>query len=338
MSDKQAASRIRLGIIGAGIYARTAHLPALLKLQDRFQIVAVASRGLQSAGELAALSGQQPDVTIDVPALLARPDVDAVAIILPIPTQPAVLAQALAAGKHVISEKPIAPDLETAGRLIAEHRRHPGQVWMVGENWRYEDAFVRAAELVQAGAVGRLVATHMALYLPHTPSNKYWSTAWRRSGDYPGGFLMDGGVHYIAAQRMIVGEIAAVAALAVQASPALPPVDTLTATLQFANGALGSYLNTFAVGTPWSAPLTVVGEKGSLCIDRGRLELSDPENNVQQIKVAAYNGTEAELAAFADAIQYGAPHRNTPAEGLRDVAVIAAMLRSAQSGRLEAVD
>jgi len=326
------AKPLRLALVGAGIYARDAHLPALQRLRDRFAIVAVYSRSVESATLLAEHIGTPVDVITDLDALLAREDLDAFDVVLPIPAQTAVLARVLAAGKHVISEKPVAPDRAMALQLIDLHRRQPGQVWMVAENWRYEEAFVRAAALVRDDVIGRPLAVHWAQYMPMTPKNKYYHTAWRRTGLFPGGFLLDGGVHYVAVLRMIVGEIEAVAAMATQVAPDLPPADTMTATLRFANGALGTYLATFAVGTPFGAPLTITGDRGSLRVQRGKVEVADAGGEVTVVECAYYNGVEQEFAAFADAIQRGVPQRNTPAAALTDLIVVEAMLRSAANG------
>jgi predicted dehydrogenase len=173
---------------------------------------------------------------------------------------------------------------------------------------------------------------HWAQYSPHGPSSKYYQSEWRRSGSFTGGLLLDGGVHYTAALRLIMGEIESVAAHVTQVSPDLLPADTLTASLRFANGAVGSFLITFGAATPWGAPLTVVGERGSLRVERGRIELAALDGSVQVTECAKLNGVDRELAAFADAVQFGTGHHNTPEEGLRDMAVIEAMLQSATSG------
>ena len=348
--------RVRIAMVGAGIYTRDAHLPALARLQDRFELVAIFSRSDASVRALAehwlalaaaASAGHDSDVApsagvaapelfTDLAALLARDDIEAVDIALPIPVQAPVVAQALAAGKHVVSEKPIAPTRAEAQSLINLHRRHPECVWMVAENWRYEEAFVRAVELLQGGAIGRPVVAHWAQYTPMTAASKYYVTDWRRKGEFTGGLLLDGGVHYISALRMLLGEVTSVAAMVKKASHDLHPVDTLTATLQFASGVQASYLNTFAVGTPFSAALTIVGDGGSLRVERGKLELAGPagsSSGVQETRCAFYNGVENELAAFGAAVAEGAPHRNSPLEALTDFAVVEAMLASAADGR-----
>jgi predicted dehydrogenase len=245
---------------------------------------------------------------------------------------PAFVAQALAAGKHVISEKPIAADLATAHRLLDHYARCSDLIWMVGENWRYESAFVQAAEIVRSGAIGAPVTCHWAVFTPVTPQSKYYGSAWRESGEVRGGYILDGGVHHVAGLRLIVGEIAQVSATVKQVAPHLPPADTVAAHLSFANGATGTYLASYAVAAPWPSYLYLVGDKGALRMQRGEIELTvDGETEVRRCN--KFDGVELELIAFADAIRSGRPHTNLAEEALHDLAVVDALLRSAAEGR-----
>ncbi|HRW06685.1 MAG TPA: Gfo/Idh/MocA family oxidoreductase [Caldilineaceae bacterium] len=336
---------LRLAIIGAGIFARDAHVPSLCNLRDRFTIAAIYSRTAASAQALAdVITTAQGDATdgspaepialyTDLAALLDSPTIDAVDVVLPIPVMAPILEQVLASGKDLISEKPLAADVATSRRLLAAYRdqgQERGQVWMVGENWRYETAYVRAAELVRNGAIGRPLTCHMALYLPMVEGSKYFGTTWRRSADFFGGTLMDGGVHHAALLRMVVGEIAEVSAYTTHTSRHFTAADTLSATLHFANGAVGTYLVTYGWGAPWGGEFHVVGDQGALRVQRGLIEVTK-QGQTEHIPTAKFDGVELEFAAFADAIQQVAPHRNTPEEGLRDVAVVEAMVRSAET-------
>lgn len=323
---------IRLALIGAGIFARDVHLPALLKRQDQFEITAIYSRTESSAASLARQVPHPVEIYTDSAALLARDDVEAVDILLPIDVMPDFIRLALQAGKHVISEKPIAPDLATGRQLVASYAEQAGQVWLVGENWRYEDAFRQAAEIVHAGQIGRPLLCHWALHIPITPENKYYHTTWRRSGVVPGGFLLDVGVHHVAALRMLLGEIAEVSAVTREISADLPPVDTLAATFRFESGLIGTYLITFATQAPWPPALHVTGDNGSLRVYRRELQLTR-DGSTRNIPVTAHQGVAAELAAFAAAIRRQQPHRNSPQEALQDLAVIEALVRSAEAGR-----
>ena len=87
-----------------------------------------------SAGALADLLPQPVDVYQDIDALLERDDIEAVDIVLPISIQPEIVAKALAAGKHVISEKPVAPSVADGQQLVDLYRQYPDLVWMVAES------------------------------------------------------------------------------------------------------------------------------------------------------------------------------------------------------------
>lgn len=322
---------IRLALIGAGIFARDVHVPALLALPQTFEIVAVYSRSLANAAALANQLSGDVDTYADLTELLDRQDIEAVDIILPIEVMPSAVEMALGAGKHVISEKPIAPDLAVGRRLLTTYARCPGQIWLVGENWRYEDAFEQAAGIVHSGQIGRPLLCHWAVYNPIKPDNKYYSTPWRRSGTFPGGFLLDVGVHHVAVLRRLMGEIGQVNAVTRQIRADLPPADTLAATLTFVNGAVGVYLATYAVHAPWSSVLHITGETGSLRVHRDQLDVTR-EGTTRTVPVTLNLGVERELAAFAAAIRQGQPHRNAPSQAWQDVAVIEAMLRAAETG------
>lgn len=324
----QVDNPIRLALVGAGIYAQNAHLPALLALQDRVKIVAVYSRTEAAATTLTQRIEGDVSIYTDLSALLARADIDAVDILLPIPVQAEFVEAALRAGKHVISEKPIAPDRAAAQRLLTLHADRPAQVWMVAENWRYEEAFERAAHLIAANVIGRPVTASWSRFAALKPGNPYYATTWRRSG-FVGGLLLDGVIHLAAALRLVLGEVASVVSMVDQVAPDLPPADTLAAVLRFASGAICLLQISYAVDSPWGAPLTIIGTAGSLRVDRGFVEIARPGAGVERIECGKLHGVQRELVAFVDAIQYGAPHRNAPAEGLRDLVVVEALLAAA---------
>jgi predicted dehydrogenase len=326
------AEPIRLALAGAGVFARDAHVPAINALGDRFEIAAVYSRTRATAEALFPLIAGTPEVYIDLDAMLARPDIEAVDVILPIEALPEGIEKSLAAGKHVISEKPISADVATGRRLIEFARGYPQQVWMVAENYRYEPTFARASELVSSGAIGNIVMVHWGMHIALTPDNKYYQTAWRRSSTFPGGFLLDGGVHHVAVLRQIIGEVVSVSAEVRQMRSDLPPADTLSAVMQFENGMIGSYTVSYAAGVPFPTYLTISGDQGALRTVRGVVELYRGSDVSTERFDDARNVNE-EFAAFADAIRLGKPHRNLPLEALRDVAVIEAMLKSAEQGR-----
>ena len=330
---------VRLALIGAGVFARDAHLPSLANLQDQFELAAIYSRthatAALGADKWQALTERTAEICTDLPALLARPDIEAVVIVLPIEQLPAAVEQALAAGKHVLSEKPIAPTVESGQALLQAYRARQTNganlCWMVGENWRYEEAFRRAAQIIQSAELGRPLTAHAAFFAPVTPQSKYWDTAWRRNWQVPGGWLVDGGVHHVAALRLIVGEITSVQAQTALTQTALAPLDTISASLGFATGAKGIYLASYAAAAPWPPHIHVVCERGALRVLRGLVEITR-DGHTNAIECPKFDGVERELAAFAQVIRHGDTHFNPPEEALCDLAVLHAMLESGRSG------
>ncbi len=329
---------VRIALIGAGTFVRKAHAPSLLELGDAAQIVAVYSRTRASAETVADAIPYDVDIYTDIAALLANESVEAVDIVLPIPMLPEVVSQALAAGKHVFSEKPIAQTVTEAQDLIARSRPYADQVWMVGENWRYEEAFHTAAQAIAAGRIGQPLFCDLSLQLQVQADSPHVQTTWRNSGEVLGGYLLDGGVHHIAGLRVLLGEIESVCALTAAHRAYLPPADTMSAALRFANGVVGTYLITYAVGsTLGTDAVHIGGTEGSLRVSRGELVLNRGEES-ERLEFNVLISVREELAAFLAAVRDGAPHRNSPQEALQDLAVVEAMLASAQAGTLQRVE
>jgi predicted dehydrogenase len=319
---------VRIALVGAGVFARDAHLPSLLRLPEHFEIAAVFSRSLAAAEALAQSIPYPVPTYTNLGALLAQPDIQAVDLMLPVAVMPAVLPQIWVAGKPVLSEKPIAPNVATGRSLIEQHAKGRHPLWLVGENWRYEAAFLQAAEIVASGEIGTPLTCHWAVFSPITPDSKYYHSEWRRDTSFRGGYVTDGGVHHVAALRMILGEVTEVTATFTQHRADLPPGDTLAATLRFANGALGTYLATYATRAPWSPHLFIAGTQGSLRVQRREIEVTS-HGTTRQIQCSGFDGVEKQLAALANTLRTGAAHLCTPQEALADLAVIEAMLDSA---------
>lgn len=157
--------------------------------------MAIYSRSQSSAESLAASLPEslRPNVAIyySLPAapgkslddLLARSDVAAVDIALPIPRQPEVVEKAIKAGKHVLSEKPVAADVEGAQKLIEWYHglgRENKPLWGVAENFRYMESLKFAGgkveELLSAQAGAKLVTFRLERYGYVEADNRYFNT------------------------------------------------------------------------------------------------------------------------------------------------------------------
>lgn len=126
------------------------------------------------------------DVYFDCPArggnslddLLQRPDIEAVIICLPITVQAEVTKKALASGKHVLSEKPIAADVERAKDLIQFRQQLSSKpVWLVAENFRFLDAIAYGHSKVKEIG-GDLVTFHTNVFTLVDEKDKFYQTEW----------------------------------------------------------------------------------------------------------------------------------------------------------------
>lgn len=326
---------IRLALIGAGIWAHDSLRPMLLALADRYMVVAVQSRTLDKAATLAQTFPNAPRATDDLDSVLGDPSIDAVVVAVPIPLLPTISEAALRSGKHVLSEKPIALDVATARYLMT--LQQPGQVWMIGEQWRYEDALLKAQAMIRKGEIGDLILGHCPVFSSMAPGNKYFETTWRKRGGYPGGALLDGGIHRIAGLRMLMGDVVEVTAFMKQVREDLPPADTLAASLHFANGAMASFCATYAAGEWVREPMVVAGTCGSLRVERDLLEVVQGAER-HLLDINPHQGVEAEFVDFANAIEHGTPYVSTALEAFRDLAVMEAMFKAAEVGRVVKVE
>jgi predicted dehydrogenase len=327
---------IRLGIIGTGLIVSAKHWPALSSLQDIFRVTALANRSLARAEALAdavdAATGFRPATYSSYREMLARERPDAVSIALPPDLNPEVAEAALAAGCHVLAEKPIAARLADATPMLSWPAAY-SRVLMIAENYRYLASYRLAADLIEQGAIGQPGAARWSYYHYQGPGSPYYQTAWRKHPEHIGGYLSDGGVHHAAVLRMLLGDVETVTGRVAQLRPDLPPADTLSATLQFRNGALGTYAVSYALPGPRTA-LEVAGQSGVLLVSRYKVELWERDRLANTWDTpSSFDGSAAMYEDFAHSIRTGAPSQSPPQEALEDLRLIAAIIRSSEIGR-----
>ncbi|WGJ14321.1 FAD-binding protein [Methylocapsa sp. D3K7] len=328
----------RLALVGCGEFAVSVHLPALRKLEKAglVELVALCSRSQESlarASETYQAQGLKKYTSLE--SVLGDPEIDIVDLVLPIPAVPEAVRASLRAGKHVISEKPCAPTVAQCLDLLSDYallERRP--LWAVAENWRFKNTTLLAEQLIKNSHIGLPETVNFSLITYVGPRN----FGWREPPDYPGGHILDWGVHFIALLRRIAGEIDSVSAVVSQRRAHLPPADGVTSVISFARGAEGSFQLSFAAPEtgPSVAALTVIGSEGSLEVDfhRNRILLRNSQGERQIDVDDSFNGgVERLLTDCLGVIRHGSPLHSSPSEALRDLAVIEAMIESSRSGR-----
>ncbi|KAI4696189.1 uncharacterized protein J4E88_000361 [Alternaria novae-zelandiae] len=332
---------IGVAIIGSGIFAKEEHLPAIQDTPS-LSLKAVYSRSLKSAK---ALSEKLSDVELysddqdgkKFEDLLKRDDVKGVVIALPILAQPDYIKKALAAGKHVFAEKPIAKDLATARELLSwtQDSSNTSAVYTVAENFRFIDSYVWGSE--QVASLGRVLTFRVRVAAMVSAGSKYYETEWRKKPDHQGGFVLDGGVHFVAATRLLLQgggrKIKKVSAFTAQLQEHLPPVDTLNATIQLDNDASGTLSICFGT-TDTGSEYLVACEKGSVHVARGKVTITrdgkDPETKEFPDEG---NGVNQEIKAWAKSLEQGKRNEmQSPEEALKDLEILESCLKSGEQG------
>jgi predicted dehydrogenase len=142
-------SGLRVAVVGAG-YGSTVHVPGFQS--EGWDVVALWSRRLERAREQATTHGVA-EATDDFPALVRRPDIDALAIATPPAGHYELVMAAIASGKHVLVEKPFALDAAQA-REMCESASAAGITAMVGHEFRFSPQRLFIKQLLDEGYVG----------------------------------------------------------------------------------------------------------------------------------------------------------------------------------------
>lgn len=137
------APTTNVALLGTGLYARSDYIPALLSnTTEHVRVHTIWSLDEAAANECAtelSRDGSPPRVLSrkeDIEVILQDKEIDAIIMVLPFMYQPDIIRRAWKAGKHVLSEKPIERDVETAMALVREFERDwapKGLVWRVAE-------------------------------------------------------------------------------------------------------------------------------------------------------------------------------------------------------------
>ncbi|CAD0097129.1 unnamed protein product [Aureobasidium vineae] len=311
---------VGIAVIGSGIFVQEAHLPGIKANGDLFSLKAIYSRSLSSAQKLSKeVESSSPDLYAEdagsdksYAKLLERSDVEAVVIALPILAQPDFIKKALSAGKHVLSEKPVAKDLATAHELIDWYHKNidtEKTIWAVAENFRYLGRFQYGAEQVKE--LGDILGFRLRMHANVQPGAKYYETEWRKTPEYQG------------------AKMSQVAAFTAQLQPHLPPLDTINATVKLANGRSGTFSVSF--GTTFSgAEYVVACQNGTVDVGFDTTIVKKGNDESSKDFPEDKNGVRQELKAWGESISRGkADPLQSPEEALADLEV--AMIKSGEA-------
>jgi predicted dehydrogenase len=225
--------RRRVALVGLGIGRQ--HAAAYRELADRFEIAAVCGLNVEQARAAAAEYGARHVLT-DFEQVLALPDIDVVDICTPPHLHASQALAALAAGKHVICEKPIAADLAAIDRLL-DAERASGRTLMPIFQYRFGSGLQTLLELQRRGFAGSPLLASVEVHWRRRAA--YYDVPWRgRIATEYGGVLTSQSIHAIDALLCAFGDVNRVSAFANTSVNAVEVEDCAVVNLQMRSGAL----------------------------------------------------------------------------------------------------
>jgi len=213
-----------------------------------------------------------------------------------------------------------------------------GATWGVAENFRFLESFEYARQEVRK--LGRVLGFRVKSFGNVGAGDKYFETVWRKKPEYQGGFVLDGGVHFVAGTRLLLGEEAKPVALTAYSTllrEHLPPVDTVNSVWLTKSGISGTFSVSF--GTTLSGnEYTIAAEKGSVSVIGSKVIVRQGEENEGKFSEINFkdrgegNGVEQEVAAWAEALTKGQTiSKQSPEEALADLEILEKILRSGEA-------
>ena len=331
--------RIGIALVGLGPGSQP-HVKSLVDLAARVQVRHAVCRHPERA-EVGALAGQVR-ASADLQAVLDDPRVQAVIVATPAATHAQIAGRCLAAGKHVLVEKPLEVSLPRAQALVAAARASGRRFGVVLQH-RFRPGSLRLRALLDSGALG---SVQFALVrVPWwRPQQGYYDQPGRgtRARD-GGGVLLTQAIHALDLFRSLVGVSAVEAAQATTtAVHRIETEDYAAALLRLAHGAPGLMVATTAMypGSPES--IEIAGTLGTAVLAAGRLQVRWHDGREETVEAEGPGGSGANImdfphdahraviADFLDAIEQGRDPGVTGEEALATQALIEDVLAKAR--------
>lgn len=339
--DRIGPSRIGLGLIGCGGIARSAHLPAIATLADR--VVLRATADIDPAAARAAAEPWGAAHSTDWRDMLALPDIQAVVVATPEYLHADQVSAAAEAGKHVLCEKPIAPSLAEADRMIAAARA-AGVNLLIGHSRRFTRRYMEIRAALDRGVIGPVRLLRENERRSRAIPQIWWTPAhWTGNPQVSGGAPMMNAIHETDLLRWFTGDEAESVQAEINTTIAgnVGVIDFISLTVRFRGGAIGSaeVLNCAPPGYPAFHQLELYGERGAIRardheltgLTRFTNTGADFPGHYEMLlhNLPAY---ARELAELVDAIQTRRPVRMPPTEARAALEIALAAVRSAHTG------
>jgi UDP-N-acetyl-2-amino-2-deoxyglucuronate dehydrogenase len=334
--------KIRFALVGCGRIAHN-HFGAIAQHSDRCELVGVCDSDPGRLAEAASNNDARPFPTLA--AMLAGCDADAVIVCTPSGLHAEQTVQIAAAGRHVITEKPMATRWEDGKRMVNACDLAGVRLFVVKQN-RRNATLQLLKSAMEKRRFGRVYMVNLNVFWTR-PESYYSSAKWRGTWEYDGGAFMNQASHYVDLIDWLIGPVESLQAYTATLARDIEVEDTGVLSIRWRNGALGS-MNVTMLTYPRNleGSITILGEHGSVRIggvavnEIQQWEFAKPDPDDAKVEQASYQTTS--VYGFGHPLYYDnvintlrgkAEPETDGREGLKSLEVLVAAYMSARDGK-----
>jgi UDP-N-acetyl-2-amino-2-deoxyglucuronate dehydrogenase len=333
---------IRFGLVGCGRIAER-HFEAFDRHSDRAQLVAVCDVECGALEQAATRTGAKGFSNLE--AMLAGVELDAVVLATPSGLHAPEAMEAAAAGKHVITEKPMATRWNDGLAMVRACDEAQVRLFVVKQN-RRNPTIQLLKRAIDRGRFGRIHLVSVNV-LWSRPQSYYDSAPWRGTWEFDGGAFMNQASHYIDLLDWLFGPVQTVSAFTATLARNIQVEDTGVAAVRWRSGGLGSVSVTMLTyPRNLEGSITVIGDRGTVRVGGVAVnkiehwEFAEPDPDDALVEQASYDTTsvygQGHIGYYDNvlkALRGEAPAETDGREGLRSLELLIGIYRSARDGR-----
>ena len=332
---------IRFALVGCGRISAN-HIEALRQHAGRAELVAVCDNRPEALAAAVARTGAAGFASLD--ALLAGSDADVVVLATPSGLHPRQAMRAAQAGRHVLTEKPMATKWDEGMQMVRACREAGVKLFVVKQN-RLNPTLQLLKAAVDGGRFGAIYLSTVNVFWTR-PQSYYDDARWRGRWDLDGGAFLNQASHYVDMVDWLVGPVDSVHAYTATLARDIEAEDTGVMSLRLRRGGLASINVTMLThGKNFEGSITILGEKGTVRIGGVAVnqiqhwEFADARPEDEQARHAGYAAPS--VYGPGHPLYYdnvigtlrGEQHAEVDGyEGLRSLEVVIAAYRSARDG------
>jgi UDP-N-acetyl-2-amino-2-deoxyglucuronate dehydrogenase len=334
--------KIRIAVVGCGRISGK-HFEAIARHDEDMELVAVCDRNRDVLAKMVSDHGVQGFDRLD--DLLQQSDADLISICTPSGLHPSEVIRCAKAGKHVMTEKPMATRWADGVAMVRACDEARVRLFVVKQN-RRNTTLQMVKRAIDEKRFGRIYMVHLNVFWTR-PQGYYDQAKWRGTWELDGGAFMNQASHYVDLLEWLIGPIADVQAMTGTLARDIEVEDSGVMNVRWRSGALGSMAVTMLTyPRNFEGSLTILGENGTVRVgglavnEIQTWDFAESKDYDNQVKQASYETTSVYgfghplyYKNVIDTLRGSAEPETDGREGLKSLEVIIAAYLSARDGK-----